>query len=54
MRRSKEKEKIIVVMAEGDDRMLQDYALPKASGITSSIVRPTIEANNFPAQPGTH
>ena len=27
--------------------MLRDYALPQASGITSSIVNPTVEANNF-------
>ena len=34
-------------MAEGDYRVLRDYALPQASGITSSIVNPTVEANNF-------
>ena len=31
--------------------MLRDYALPQASGITSSIISPTIEANNFELSP---
>ena len=31
--------------------MLRDYALPQASGITSSIVSPTIEANIFELSP---
>jgi len=30
-----------------DTRMLRDYALPQAWGITLSIVRPMIEANNL-------
>ena len=34
-------------MAQEDNRVLRDYALPQASGITSSIVSPAIEANNF-------
>jgi len=40
-----------VVVAEGDNRVLQDYALSQASGITSSIVSPAIEANNFKLNP---
>jgi len=38
-------------MAEQDHRVLRDYALPQASGITSSIVSPAIEANNFELNP---
>ena len=41
-------------MAEGDNRVLQDYALPQALGITSSIVSLTVEANDdgdHPIQP---
>ena len=37
-------------MAE-DHRVLRDYALPQASGITSSIVSPAVEANNFELSP---
>ena len=37
----------IVVMAEGNNRVLRDYALPQASGISSSIVSPVIGAINF-------
>ena len=37
-------------MAE-DHRVLRDYALPRASGITSSIVSPAVEANNFKLSP---
>ena len=37
-------------MAE-DNRVLRDYALPQASGITSSIVSPEVEANNFELSP---
>jgi len=33
-------------MAE-DHQVLRDYALPQASGNTSSIVSPAVEANNF-------
>ena len=38
-------------MAEGDNRVLRDYALLQVSGITSSIVSPAIEANNFELNP---
>ena len=31
--------------------MFRDYALPQASGITSSIVSPAVEANNFELSP---
>jgi len=34
-----------------DNRVLCDYTLPQASGVTSSIVSPTIEANNFELNP---
>ena len=34
-----------------DHRMLRDYALPQATGITSSIVNPTVEVNNFELSP---
>ena len=37
-------------MAE-DNRVLRDYTLPQASGITSSIVSPAVEANNFEVSP---
>jgi len=30
-----------------ENRVLRDYALPQASGVTSSIVSPAVEANNF-------
>ena len=40
-----------MVIAEGDKGVLPDYALPQASGITSSIVTPVIEANNFELNP---
>ena len=42
-RRKREK----VVMAGQDNWLLRDYALPQASGITSSIVNPTVETNHF-------
>ena len=38
-------------MAKQDHRVLRNYALLQASGITSSIVSPTIEANNFELNP---
>jgi len=38
-------------MAQEDNRVLRDYAMPQASGFTSSIVSPTIEANNFELNP---
>jgi len=31
--------------------VLRNYALPQAPGITSSIVNPTVEANNFKLSP---
>jgi len=37
-------------MAEGQ-RVLRDYALPQASGITSFIVSPAVEANTFELSP---
>ena len=37
-------------MAEAQ-RVLRDYVLPQASGITSSIVSPAVEANNFELSP---
>ena len=37
-------------MAE-DNRVLRDYALPQTSGITSFIVSPAVEANNFELSP---
>ena len=37
-------------MAE-DHRVLRDYVLPQASGITSSIVSPAVEVNNFELSP---
>jgi len=40
-----------IAMAEGDNRVLQDYALSQASSITSSIVNPAVEANNFELSP---
>ena len=39
------------MMAQDDTRVLRDYALPQASGVTSSLVSPTIEANNFKLNP---
>ncbi|KMT11472.1 hypothetical protein BVRB_5g107970 [Beta vulgaris subsp. vulgaris] len=41
-------------VAMGDDnneKPLRDYAMPNASGAPSSIVRPTISANNFELRP---
>jgi len=39
------------VMVEREKRVLQDYALPQASSITSSIISPMIEADNFKLNP---
>jgi len=36
-----------IAMTEGNNRVLRDCALLQASGITSFIVSPTVEANNF-------
>ena len=44
------KKRVEVTMAE-DQRVLRDYALPQASGITSSIVSPAVDANNFELSP---
>ena len=47
----------VVVMVEGANRVLRDYALPQALSITSSIVSLAIEANNCklnPAWSGTN
>jgi len=38
-------------VAERVPRVLQDYAFPQASDITSSIVAPIVEANNFELRP---
>jgi len=49
LRRSREarrKKRAEVSMAE-DNRVLRDYALSQALGVTSSIVSLAIEANNF-------
>jgi len=48
---ARRKKRVEVEMAGHDQRMLRDYALPQASGITSSIVNPTVEANNFELSP---
>jgi len=34
-----------------DNRVLRDYALPQASAVTSAIVSPAVEANNFELSP---
>jgi len=44
------KKRAEVSMAE-DNKVLRDDALPQASGITSSIVSPAVEANNFELSP---
>jgi len=44
---ARRKKEVIVVMAEGDNRVLRDCTLLQASGITLSILRAAIEANNF-------
>jgi len=49
-REARRKKRAEVSMAE-DHRMLHDYALPQASGNTSSIVSPAVEANNFELNP---
>jgi len=41
------RKKEVPMMAQEDNRVLRDYALPQASGVTSSIVSPVIKANNF-------
>jgi len=47
---ARRKKRAEVTMAE-DHRVLCDYTLPQASGITSSIVSPTVDANNFELSP---
>ena len=47
--RRKQQEQVVV--AERVPRVLQDYAFPQASDITSSIVAPIVEANNFELRP---
>jgi len=47
---ARRKKRAEALMAE-DNRVLRDYALPQASGITSSIVSPAVEANNFELSP---
>jgi len=39
------------MIAKQENRVLGDYALPQAFGITSSIVSPPIKANNFELSP---
>ena len=41
------RKKVEAAMAGQDQRVLCNYALPQASSIASSIVNPTVEANNF-------
>ena len=38
-------------MAESDPRVLWDYILLEATNITSSMVNPAVEANNFELRP---
>jgi len=38
-------------MARQDQRELRDSDLPQASGITPSIVNPTVKTNNFKLSP---
>ena len=47
---TRRKKRAEVTMAE-DQRVLGDYVLPQASGITSSIVSLAVEANNFKLSP---
>jgi len=50
-REARRKKRAEVAMAEGDHRVLRDYALPQALGITSSIVSPVVEVNNIKLSP---
>ena len=38
-------------MAKRDPRVLQDYVLPQATDLTSPIMNPAIEVNNFELRP---
>ena len=49
-REARRKKRTEASMAE-DNRVLRAYALPQASGITSSIVSPAVEASNFELNP---
>ena len=40
-----------IAMAARDTRVLRDYVLPQATGLTSSIVNPAVEVNNFELRP---
>ena len=40
-----------IVMAGRDTRVLRDYVLPQATSLTSSIVNPALEVNNFELRP---
>jgi len=46
-----EAKKATTVMAELENRVLRDYALLQALGITSSRISPAVEANNFMRSP---
>ena len=48
---ARRKKRAEVEMAGQDQRVLRDYALSQASGVTSSILNPTVEANNFKLSP---
>ena len=48
---ARRRKKAEAVMAGQDLRVLRDYALPQALGITSCIVNPTAEADNFELSP---
>ena len=38
-------------MTDQEQKVLRDYAMPSVNGATSSIRRPTIQANNFEIKP---
>ena len=38
-------------MADQEQKVLRDYAMPSVNGATSSIRRPAIQANNFEIKP---
>jgi len=47
---ARRKKRVKVITAK-DHRLLLDYALPHASGITFSIASPVVKANNFELSP---